>query len=66
RGQVALDLVYGPEPTPFVRAAASAGAQASDGLRMLVHQGAASFTLWTGAEAPLDVMLAAARAAIGA
>lgn len=64
RDQIALDLVYGREPTPFVRAATAAGARASDGLGMLVHQGAASFTLWTGHEAPLDVMFAAARAAV--
>ncbi|MDA1003809.1 MAG: hypothetical protein O3B31_10765, partial [Chloroflexi bacterium] len=64
RDQIVLDLVYGREPTPFVRAAMAAGARASDGLGMLVHQGAASFTLWTGHEAPLDVMFAAARAAV--
>jgi len=66
RDQIALDLVYGREPTPFMRAAASAGARASDGLAMLVHQGAASFALWTGFEAPLDVMFTEARAAVSA
>ena len=30
---------------------------------MLLHQGAASFTLWTGQPAPLDVMQAALDAA---
>lgn len=63
-GQVAFDLVYGPEPTPFLRAAAAAGATPVDGLAMLVHQGAESFRLWTGQEAPLDVMFRAARAAL--
>jgi shikimate dehydrogenase len=33
-----------------------------DGLEVLVRQGAASFRLWTGADPPLDVMRAAARA----
>jgi shikimate 5-dehydrogenase len=31
---------------------------------MLVHQGALSFHLWTGQEAPLDAMRAAARQAV--
>ncbi|MBM3139955.1 MAG: shikimate dehydrogenase [Chloroflexi bacterium] len=66
RGQVAFDLVYGREPTPFLRYAEAAGAQPVDGLAMLVHQGAASFRIWTGAEAPLDVMFGAARGALSA
>lgn len=63
-GHTAFDLVYNPERTPFLRAAEAAGARALGGLAMLVHQGAASFRLWTGAEAPLDVMFDAARAAM--
>ncbi len=63
-GQVAFDLVYGAAPTPFLRAAAAAGARTVDGLAMLVHQGAESFRLWTGHEPPLDVMFAAAQAAL--
>jgi shikimate dehydrogenase len=47
-----------------MRAATTAGARAIDGLAMLVHQGAESFQLWTGGAAPLDVMFAAARAAL--
>jgi shikimate dehydrogenase len=35
-------------------------AQCAGGLGMLVHQGALSFELWTGAPAPLDVMRRAA------
>ena len=41
-----LDLVYTPNETHFVRMARSAGHRASDGLRMLLHQGVAAFTLW--------------------
>lgn len=65
-GQVAFDLVYVPEETPFLRAAAAAGARPVGGLAMLVHQGAEAFRLWTGVEPPLDVMFEAARAALAA
>ncbi len=65
-GQVAFDLVYVPEETPFLRAAAEAGARPVGGLAMLVHQGAEAFRLWTGAPPPLDVMFEAARAALAA
>ena len=61
---VAFDLVYVPERTPFIRAAEAVGATAIGGLSMLVHQGAASFRLWTGLEPPLDVMFSAARMAL--
>lgn len=64
RGQVAFDLVYVPERTPFLAAAEAAGAQPLGGLAMLVHQGAESFRLWTGREPPLEVMFAAAREAL--
>ena len=65
-GQVAFDLVYVPEETPFLRAAAQAGARPVGGLAMLVHQGAEAFRLWTGVEPPLEVMFEAARAALAA
>ena len=63
-GQAAFDLVYTPERTPFLEAAEAAGARPIGGLGMLVHQGAESFRLWTGLEPPLEVMFAAARAAL--
>jgi shikimate dehydrogenase len=63
-GQVAFDLVYNPERTPFLIEAERGGARAVGGLAMLMHQGAASFRLWTGIEPPLDVMFEAARAAL--
>jgi shikimate dehydrogenase len=59
--QLALDLVYGPEPTPFVRMARAAGARSWDGLGMLVAQAGASFERWTGVAAPLSAMWEAAR-----
>jgi shikimate dehydrogenase len=63
-GQLVVDLVYGPEPTPFLAAAAARGATTADGLGMLVHQAAHSFRLWTGMAAPLDTMMRAARTAL--
>jgi shikimate dehydrogenase len=54
------DLVYQPLHTRLLSDARAAGARGIDGLGMLVHQGAAAFTLWTGEVAPLEVMRAAA------
>ncbi len=55
-GAVAFDLVYRTEPTPWLQAAAARGARTVDGTGMLLHQGAAAFTQWTGVEPPLDAM----------
>ncbi|MBI2777174.1 MAG: shikimate dehydrogenase [Chloroflexi bacterium] len=49
-----LDLIY--NRTRLLRDAISAGCTALDGETMLLHQGAAAFTLWAGQPAPLDVM----------
>jgi shikimate dehydrogenase len=56
-----LDLIY--SRTRLLRDAEAAGATVADGELMLLHQGAAAFTLWTGQPAPLDVMGAALRTA---
>lgn len=58
------DLVYNPPQTPLRKEASRAGARSLGGLPMLVYQGAAAFELWTGRQAPLEVMLHAARAAL--
>jgi hypothetical protein len=58
-----LDLIYAR--TRLLRDAAAVGCIVTDGELMLLHQGAAAFTLWTGQAAPLDLMqerLAEARA----
>jgi len=60
-GQVVVDMVYGAEPTALLRAAAAAGAATVDGIEILAQQGALSFEIWTGREAPLDTMRSAAR-----
>ena len=56
------DVVYTPLLTPILKEAAVAGATALGGLHMLVYQGVLSFQMWTGRDAPVDVMLAAATA----
>jgi shikimate dehydrogenase len=61
-GQTVLDMVYGNAPSTLLAAAAAAGAEVVDGLEVLVQQGALSLSLWTGREAPVGVMRAAARA----
>ena len=58
------DLVYNPEETPLLQAAAGAGARILGGLPMLIYQGAEAFRLWTGQEAPVEVMFQAARRAL--
>jgi len=60
-GQTLVDLPYPESAT--AAAARAAGATVIDGLEVLVRQGAASFELWTGVPAPLDVMRAAVAAA---
>jgi shikimate dehydrogenase len=60
-GQTLVDLPYPASAT--ARVARDAGATVIDGLEVLVRQGAASFELWTGVSAPLDVMRNAVRSA---
>jgi shikimate dehydrogenase len=54
-----MDTVYGAGCEKLHREVTAAGAQWSDGLAMLLHQGAAAFSIWTGRDAPLEVMRAA-------
>jgi shikimate dehydrogenase len=60
-GQTVVDMVYGEEPTRLIVAAAESGAATIDGIEVLVRQGARSLRVWTGREAPLEVMRSAAR-----
>ncbi len=65
-GQVAVDLIYHPLATPWVLALRERGIEAHGGLSMLIFQAARAFTLWTGGEAPVEAMEAAARAELAA
>ncbi len=55
-GLAVYDLVYNPEKTKLVKLAQDSGLKASGGMGMLLYQGAKSFELWTGKNAPVDVM----------
>ncbi|HUF34970.1 MAG TPA: shikimate dehydrogenase [Gemmatimonadales bacterium] len=62
---VALDMVYGPGETRWVRAMRAAGLRAADGRGMLVGQGARALERWfPGVDAPVEVMRAAVDAAL--
>lgn len=50
------DVVFNDPHTLFLQEAEKRGAKTINGLGMLVNQGARNFTLWTGKEAPVDVM----------
>lgn len=51
-----FDVVYNPRETRLLREAKEAGCQVSNGMYMLLYQGAASFELWTGKEMPVDII----------
>jgi shikimate dehydrogenase len=55
-----MDIVYSPLETKLAKDAKAAGAKVVSGLEMLIYQGAASFELWTGKPAPVEVMRKAA------
>ena len=64
RNSLVYDVVYNPWPTPLLRLAQKAGANILGGMPMLVYQGAASFKLWIGKEAPIDIMFNRAKEAL--
>ncbi len=51
-----MDIIYNPVQTRLLQAARTAGARIIDGVTMFVYQGAMQFKLWTGWEAPVDLM----------
>ena len=56
RNIAVFDTIY--KNTPLLRRAAAAGLRCAGGKAMLIHQGAASFRIWTGLEPDLDAMRA--------
>jgi shikimate dehydrogenase len=64
-GAWCYDLMYGKEPTVFLRWATAHGAcKAVDGLGMLVEQAAESFFLWRGVRPQTAPVIAALRASL--
>jgi shikimate dehydrogenase len=59
--QTVVDMVYGDGRNRLLVAAEEAGAATVDGIEILVRQGALSLQTWTGCEAPVEAMRAAAR-----
>ena len=53
---VVNDIVYNPNETVLLKEAIKANAKVVYGIKMLLYQGAESFKIWTGREAPVDVM----------
>src|SRR6184192_3407659 len=54
-----FDCVYGPSKTALLHAAEQAGARSANGISMLLHQGALSFSFWFDREPPIDAIKAA-------
>ncbi|HYN81114.1 MAG TPA: shikimate dehydrogenase [Gemmatimonadaceae bacterium] len=65
RDAAVLDLAYRVGETAWVRLARAEGRIASDGLPMLLEQGAAAFEIWFGVQPDRDVMWTALKAATG-
>ncbi len=61
---IVSDIVYNPLETILLKNAKRLGLTIHGGLGMLIHQGAKSFKLWTGIDAPIDIMRKAARKAL--
>lgn len=55
------DLIYNPEETKLLKMAKEKGARVSNGLGMLLYQGAFSFEHFTGRAAPIEIMRQALR-----
>lgn len=56
KNQLVCDLNYSLYQPPLLQEAEARGAQVMDGKGMLLYQAAAAFEIWTGLEAPVEVM----------
>lgn len=56
RADGVYDMIYRPSLTPLLDLAQRAGCRTANGLGMLLYQGAAAWTLWTGQIAPIETM----------
>jgi shikimate dehydrogenase len=54
--RVVMDIVYAPLTTRLLQEAAEVGCTTIAGLEMLLYQGVAQFEIWTGRDAPIDLM----------
>jgi shikimate dehydrogenase len=64
-GMVVMDVIYNPFKTKLLAMAEAKGCFIINGLPMFIHQGAEQFRLWTGVDAPVDVMTDAVKDALG-
>ncbi len=55
-GMIVTDVIFNDPNSLFLREAKQRGAKTINGLGMLVNQGALNFQLWTGVDAPVEVM----------
>ena len=55
-GMVVFDMIYHPENTMMLKLARERGAKAVTGLDMFLRQAALQFKIYTGRDAPVDVM----------
>ncbi|MGL4820727.1 MAG: shikimate dehydrogenase [Bacilli bacterium] len=53
---IVSDIIYNPSETAFLKLARALGARTQNGLPMFVHQGAESFTIWTGHSPSVEAM----------
>ncbi|MCL1911187.1 MAG: shikimate dehydrogenase [Leptospirales bacterium] len=59
-GQTVFDIVYKPDKTALLALAEERGCKIIRGFEMLLNQGIEQFKLWTGLDAPKDIMRSAA------
>lgn len=56
KAAVVYDLIYTPEETKFMRLSRENGAEAYNGLKMLLYQGIAGYEMWNQTKVPEDVV----------